>query len=62
MFSTAGNQEVCLSLCTCAVNQWSMGQGQKIHYGQTVKAIFGWSKILTAVTAPMGVTPLKLED
>ena len=38
------------------------GSRAKIRHGQTVKAIFGQSKILTAVTAldtvPIGVTPL----
>ena len=30
MSSTAGNQEAWPSLCACAVNRWSTGQGQKL--------------------------------
>ena len=64
MSSTAGNQEAWSSICACAVNRRSTGQGQKTGHGQTVKPE-GHSrtiKNLTAVaaldTVPMGVTPL----
>ena len=48
---------------TLCMRSYSIVNGSrgKIRRGQVVKAIFGWSKILTAVvavdTAPMGVTP-----